>query len=197
MIIPRKTLCFILCVLLSTTLLGTSLSTSPKNCKKHPIFCHAVKLQPNLTPKKAMILSNLLVRYSKKHQLDPWRSLAIAMQESSLRYYKRYQKVIVPHPRCKNKEACKRYRTIKALSDVGLFQLHASTVEQYRLDTAKLLVDLEYMVSTHFIVLLDKIKQCQHLGSEAWSCYHSKTPVLRKRYIKKVNRFYPNARIIK
>ena len=48
--------------------------------------------------------------------------------------------------------------------------------------------DLEYMVSTHFMVLLDKIKQCQHLGNEAWSCYHSRTEVLRKRYIRKVNR---------
>jgi len=165
--------------------------TQKISCKKNPVYCHIIKLQPKANRQWAMKLSNHLVKYAKKHQLDPWRSLAIGMQESSLNKTKRYNTVIVPVITCNDKKICHTtFKVIKAISDVGLFQLHARTVQHYKFDTNRLTHDIEYMVKTHFIVLIDKIKQCRKLGPHAWSCYHSRTPVLRKRYIKRVNQFY-------
>lgn len=179
----------ILCLAITTGLNAQTLKKISRQCQQHPLYCHILKLQPKLEKKWAMRFSNLLVKYAKKSKLDPWRSLAIAMQESSLKFIKRRHTVIIPNTQCQRNQ-CPAYKTVKAISDVGLFQLHAATVDQYQLNPSRLLNDLEYMVSTHFMVLLDKIKQCQHLGNEAWSCYHSRTEVLRKRYIRKVNRFY-------
>ena len=160
-------------------------------CTKHPLYCRIITLQPKADKKWAMRLSNYLVRYAKKYQLDPWRSLAIAMQESSLLSTKRYSTVMVPILNCSSRRDCNTvYKIINAISDIGIFQLHANTVKQYNFTPSRLEHDLEYMVKTHFIVLKDKIKQCKKYGVEAWSCYHSKTPVLRKRYIRHVNRYY-------
>lgn len=169
----------------------TFASKKAVNCKKNPLYCHIIKLQPNMNKSLAMRLSNHLFRYAKQHQLDPWRSLAIAMQESSLRKTKRHSTVIVPVLKCNTQGRCQEtLKTIRGISDLGLFQLHADTIKHYQFDADKLTKDIDYMVKTHFIVLIDKIKQCKRLGPQAWSCYHSKTPVLRKRYIQKVNRYY-------
>ena len=180
-----------LSVAITTSLYARSITTPSPQCQRHPLYWHILKLQPKVEKKWAMQFSNLLVKYAKKNKLDPWRSLAIAMQESSLQFFKRQHTVIIPNKQCQHNR-CSDYKIIKAISDVGLFQLHAATVNQYQLSPSRLLNDLEYMVSTHFMVLLDKIKQCQHLGNEAWSFYHSRTEVLRKRYSRKVNRFYGN-----
>ena len=137
-----------------------------------------------------MKLSNLLVKYGQQHQLDPWRSLAIAMQESSLIYTKRHQTVMIPIKKCHKGYCHHSLKSVKAISDVGIFQLHVKTVTHYKFNALRLLDDLEYMVVSHYQVLVDKIKQCQHLGKNAWSCYHSRSPVLRKLYVNKVNRYY-------
>ena len=186
-----KTLFFL--TLFLTPVIGQAnlLSTTPQNCKKNPLFCHILKLQPRVDKPWAMKFSNLLSKYGKKHKLDPWRSLAIAMQESSLHYTKRYHTVVVPEHNCQSRSTKPKYKIVRALSDFGYFQLHASTVKQYKLSPERLLNDLDYMVKTHFLVLKDKIKMCKRLGDDAWSCYHSRTPVLRKRYIQKVGQYYP------
>ena len=181
-------------ILLTSALLLPNLCTSrPQqiNCKRNPIYCQIMKFRPKANPSWAFTLSNDLVKYGRQYHLDPWRSLAIAMQESSLAKTRRYSTVLVPTQECNVAHQCFiKLTTIKAVSDVGLFQLHASTVQHYGFDATKVSDNLDYMVKTHYQVLADKIKLCQKLGNVAWSCYHSKTTVLRKKYIQQVNRYY-------
>ena len=47
-----------------------------------------------------MDLSNLLIRHGRKSKHDPWLSLAIAKQESSLRKNQRTQRVLVAKQIC-------------------------------------------------------------------------------------------------
>lgn len=138
-----------------------------------------------------MKLSNKLAKYGKQYKQDPYRSLAIAMQESSLKMINRKDQVIVFKKHCKAAGTCtKSYKVIDGVTDVGLFQFHVKTILAYKLDPIRLQTDLDYSVSTHFKVLSDKLKQCKSLKQYAWSCYHSKTPTLRKHYAKKVNHYY-------
>ena len=36
------------------------------DCQKHPIYCHIKKVKPTMSNKKAMRISNLFYKYSKK-----------------------------------------------------------------------------------------------------------------------------------
>ena len=178
----------IACLLSPLCCLG---QTKKISCKRNPIYCQIIKFRPSANKQWAFKLSNYLVRYGKQYKLDPWRSLAIAMQESSLRNINRYTTVLVPTNQCQNNHQCsKKLTVLRAVSDVGLFQLHASTIRNYTFDAEKIADDLRYMVKTHYIVLAKKTKLCKQLGHDAWSCYHSRTKVLRQGYIKKVNRYY-------
>ena len=178
----------ITCLLTPLCCLG---QTKVINCKRNPLYCQIIKFRPNANKQWALQLSNYLVQYGKQYKLDPWRSLAIAMQESSLKNAKRYTTVLVPTKECQKNQPCLiKLTTLKAVSDVGLFQLHASTIRNYSLDAIKVADNLEYMVETHYMVLAEKIKLCNNLGKDAWSCYHSRTKLLRKSYMKKVNRYY-------
>jgi hypothetical protein len=123
-------------------------------------------LQPQGDPRVLELLAALLSYHSVLDgDLDINLTIAIGMQESSL-------------------------RMISTKKDYGLFQIHHNTAKAYGLNIKRLKTDLYYNFRAHSRILKDKIKECHAAyGKLAWSCYHSKTPKYRLRYIEGVRRW--------
>lgn len=162
-------------------LLFISLNVFALDCKTHPVYCHIKRISPNIETKKAIELSNLFYKYSKQFKLNPHISVAIAMQESSLKNRNRYEYGA--------EFLAENVRLTRVATDIGLFQIHINTAKYYKIDIFKLKNDLDYAFYWHFKILSDKIKQCSRLGKDAWTCYHSKTPKFRKIYKQKVEKY--------
>lgn len=148
--------------------------------EKHPLYCTIVELKPSINKSFAFRMSNLIYRYSRIYKTDPYRTIAIIMQESGFRNIHVPGSVYVP----------KDDITIEGLKDLGLYQMNVSTIQHYGFDPAKIIEDLEYATECHFKILKRKIKLCKNLGKDSWTCYHSKTPFYRENYKKLVNRYY-------
>lgn len=162
------------------------------NCKIHKLFCTIVGLNPSLDKAFAMKLSNAVYKASKRHGTDPYRSIAIAMQESSLRMVNRTSKEVKTNKRCDEYETCRvTVTTTTAITDVGIFQFNTATVKKLSLDMKRLLTDVNYAANQHVMFLVKKIQMCKKIYPKtAWACYHSATPEYHKKYIKAVNRYY-------
>lgn len=160
------------------------------DCERHPIYCHIKRVKPSMNNKKAMRLSNLMYKYARKYKIkNAIRSVAIAMQETNLRNINRSQTVIIFETKCGDDSSMtliwpciETFKYVKGYSDISLFQFHALTIKHYKLDPVKLKNNLEYAVEKHFMIMKDKLKLCKYLEEDAWTCYHSTTPKLRKRY---------------
>ena len=161
------------------------------NCDTHKIYCNIVEVNPKVDKTFAMTLSNNLYKYSKRYGTDPLISVAIAMQESSIRNVMRRDAVYV-------KEDGSIH---KGISDIGVFQIHVNTVENFRrdhgwdIDIDRLIVDVDYQVYWHIRLLKHKVNTCKKLRSKLkvkkgneWSCYHSYTFSKRKKYLNDVSR---------
>lgn len=149
-------------------------------CRNHPIFCRIVNLKPTIDKEFAMTLSNLIHKYSNKYGTDPLITVAIAMQESSLRNVNRYGTVY------------KSGKYIKGITDVGIYQFHVNTIRNEGLNADKLAEDLDYATEQHVKLLKKKMKLCRWLDiplEESWSCYHSATEKHRLKYVNLVKRY--------
>lgn len=172
-----------LCILL----FSFGVDAKPIDCEKHPIYCKVKSLKPKMSHKRAMHLSNLMYKSARKYKVkDVLRSVAIAMQETTLRNINRQQTIIVFY--FENK--VEKFKYVRGSSDIGTFQFHANTIKRYNMDAVKLKNNIEYSVDQHFLLMSKKLKYCKHLGKDAWTCYHSRTPVFRKRYKEDVERYY-------
>lgn len=160
------------------------------DCSKHKIYCKIKSLRPNIDKEWAMKFSNIIYVKAKKYGQDPMRSIAIAMQESSLRQINRKQKIIVMKEICKDGVCSHEYETVTGLTDLSIWQFHIDTAAAYDMDFGRLQEDLEYATDFHFRLMRDKVKRCDDLGDDAWTCYHSRTEELRTHYKKLVDRFY-------
>lgn len=147
---------------------------------QHPIYSKIVKLKPNIDKKYAMYLSNLIHKYAKKYNQNPFISVAIAMQESGIRNISRSQSVVLLNNPIK---------IVKGYSDICLFQIHVNTAVNYNIDILKLSKSLDYCVEQHFRIMRHKRKICKHLAKDSWSCYHSMTRSNRLYYKKLVERY--------
>lgn len=155
------------------------------DCSIHRIYCRITELQPNIDLNFAFHLSNLIFQEARKYNKDPMISVAIAMQESSLNNINRVEWV-----------SDDKGNIIRGYSDIGIFQIHAMTAKEFNLDANRLMHDVQYQVQSHFKILKRKVSVCSQKrerlkvepGTE-WSCYHSYTPEIRKRYKKLVERY--------
>ena len=174
----------IIIAIISMFLLISLVEAKDINCDKHQIYCHIKRLKPKMTYEKAMELSNVFYKSAKKYEVsNPIRSVAIAMQETSFNLHKsRSQNVIV------FSEDMSDYKIVRGYSDICMFQFHVDTIVNEKLDPIRLKTDSDYCIEQHFKLLKKKMKVCQHLKEEAWTCYHSKTYKLRKRYKEDVER---------
>ena len=137
------------------------------------------RLQPRVEPGFASDLSKYIQEFSQKYGTDPYRSIAIAMQESSLRDISRRETVIN-----KNGEVKSGY------TDIGVWQFHSLTIKYFKLSVPRLLTDLRYATEQHVLLLSIKLRECAVRGKDAWGCYHSRTPKYFNKYVKQVNRYY-------
>jgi hypothetical protein len=157
------------------------------------LYSRVLELRPDIDETWALRFAYLLQIYTSRYDLDPYRAIAIAMQESSLREVHRKTTVIKYQKTCeKNSTECKNVAIIsEKYSDFGIFQFHVRTIDAYGYDLEKLKNhDLEYAVMRYCQLMQEKLRICRNLGETAWTCYHSTTPKLRKNYEKLVNRYY-------
>ena len=173
---------YILCIIVFLTLLLAPSIGQSANCSKHPIYCHMLRVKPSIDKRFAMRLSNYIARYSKKHRTDPHVSVAIAMQESSLRNVMR-----------KGVVSDEMGNLTYGLTDIGIFQLHVKTIQHFNINFERLLVDMEYQVKWHVLILKHKIKVCKKRLKKkeqaTWACYHSYSRTRRARYQTDVERY--------
>jgi len=181
----------ILTILLSGVALTGSAFAGSVDCSRHKVYCAIKKLRPTANSAWAMKLSNIIYKEAKKIGIDPKLSVAIAMQETSLRHINRKQKIIVEKEVCDlgGKPCMIVHEIVSGYSDLGLYQFHVNTIIHYKIDINQL-DDLEYATKMHFKILADKLKMCKKHGDQAWTCYHSKTERLRNRYYEDVIRYY-------
>lgn len=138
--------------------------------KELAIARQILKNNPKVDKKLASKLSAFIHKYALVYKADPFRAVAVAMQESG------YKNAV-------NKNTNKT-------RDLGVFQINTKTAKDYKFDTYRLVSDPEYAVKAYFTVMSDKTRMCSKLKKDAWTCYHSKNPVFRKQYKKLVNRYY-------
>jgi len=160
-----------LLILSNACQIAYSKSNSTNDCERHPVKCAIKTLQPSIGNGESYLLSNLIVKYSKKHNVDPYRIVAIAMQESSLKNVNKISKEGI-------------------ITDVGLFQFHIGTIDMFKLDVRRLQDDVAYAVERACWLLSLKLKECSSLGKDAWACYHSSSTKHRLKYQELVNKHY-------
>lgn len=148
-----------------------SFKVSAQTLDKHPLRTALQTLQPKLNNEEALILSNLIYKYSIKYNVDPYRVIAIGMQESGLKNIDRLSKNGI-------------------ITDIGIFQFNVGTIDIYKLDSRRLKDDISYAVEKACWLLSKKLKDCQHLGKDAWGCFHSRSDKHRLKYHKMVDKYY-------
>ena len=166
-------------IIVSVLFLYTVLSVAEAkevDCEKHSIYCNIIDKNPKISKKRAMQLSNIIYKYSKKYNQNPHISVAVGMQETRLRNIHRKQNVIVFG------EDGKSWEVVRGISDVCMFQFHVDTIIAHELDPIKLKDDIEYCIEQHFILMRQKRKICSHLGKDSWTCYHSVNKIPREYY---------------
>lgn len=157
------------------------------DCEKHPIYCHIKAVAPWLKYNKAMELSNKFYKYSKRYGTDPHVSVAIARQESTFNQNNHRKQGIIQFF-----DNDKKWRYVEGYSDICMFQFHVDTIINEEMSPIQLKTDNGYCIEQHFKLLAKKMRVCKKLGvpkKESWSCYHSYTPRLRKRYFEDVSRY--------
>jgi hypothetical protein len=139
-----------------------------------------MRTYPSMDKQKAMQLSNKISSATKKAGLSTKVATAIARQESNYQMVDSCKQVLIEGTE----------QLVRGCTDLGMFQIHIGTAQQYGLDLLLLSIDLEYNLKAYITVMKDKIKQCQHLGDTAWTCYHSTTEKYRVQYYHLVSRWF-------
>jgi len=159
-------------------------------CERNPIYCKIMELQPRMNKSEAMKLSNLIAKAAKKHGVDPMVSVAILNQENNFRDKHTWQITKKIKNKCGEDSCTQTITETKEVFDMTIAQINVKTAADYNFDLVRLFEhDTEYAIDCHFTILKDKIRMCADLGDEAWSCYHSKTPVYREKYVELVSRY--------
>lgn len=195
-----KTKSHILLLLVGFLITTNCFSEPVIDCKIHKLYCAMVELQPAIDKDWAFKFSDILYTTSKRYRTNPYRTIAMMMQESSLLGRQRTETGYIFTEVCMKTEdstddddllQCEEVaEKVTIYTDVGWFQFHWDTIERMRLDPVRLKNDLIYATEWHIRLLRIKMDRCRHLGKEAWSCYHSATEKYRKAYIKKVEPYY-------
>lgn len=159
------------------------------NAQEFDLYSKIKSLRPTMPANAAYSLSKLIHKYAKKHNGNAKLAIAIAMQETSLRQKNRTQNVIEFKKTCNGDSCVESWQVIKGSTDICMFQFHVNTIVYYQINPIKLKNDLNYCIDWHFKLMEIKKKVCKKLGNDAWTCYHSKKPSLRKQYKKLVERY--------
>ena len=167
------------------------------NCKTHKIYCSLVELNPIIDKEFAFEISNIIYKYAEKYKdlyggdadKAAQRSIAIAMQETSLRAINKKQRGVIFNVTCLEHSCTESVVVVEVATDIGFWQFHIGTALRYNMDLLRLRNDAEYATEQHYRLMKEKMKMCNSRKAP-WACYHSMTPEYKDRYEKKVNRHY-------
>lgn len=177
-------------IIIAVAALWAAPAFSKTNCNIHKIYCKIVELQPRIDKDFAMKVSNMIHKNASRYGLDPMLSVAILNQESSFRNINTFRIEKTVTQSCDESTCVKKVIEEHEVVDMGIAQINITTALDFDLDIERLFkLDTAYAIDAHFIILNAKIEMCDHLGDEAWSCYHSATPKHRLKYVKMVSRF--------
>lgn len=123
------------------------------------VMAMLLHMQPEIVEQDAHTIAAILATQSP----DPCLTIAIGMQESTL--------TNVEGP----------------TNDYGYFQLTHHAMAGHTKE--EVMADAGLQTVLHLAHLEEKRKQCKHLDSEWWTCYHSKTPEFRLKYRDMVNKY--------
>jgi len=158
------------------------------NLEKNPIYGKIIKNKPSINKKYAMKLSNIIYKMSRKYKGDPILAVAIATQETGLKNKHRKQNVLQFFNKCNEKKCVEKWKVVRGISDVCMFQFHVNTIINYNIDPIKLKNNIEYCVEWHFKLMNIKKKLCKNMD-KPWGCYHSRNKRLQNIYINFVERY--------
>jgi hypothetical protein len=159
-------------------LLFFSTSSWCYDVSKNPIFHAIVTLNKKIDKKDALEYSNIIYKYSKNYQIDPFLVVAISRQESYLNLNSVRQ---VEHSGIYfDKQSNKFIKKIE-LTDFCMMQINKSNVIAKKLDPDKLLNDPDYCIHEG-MKILSYFKKLY--GSETfwWTRYNSPTDKHREIY---------------
>lgn len=177
-------------LLLMTVILYSAKLSAKVDCDTHKLYCKIKTLRPNMSYQKAMKLSNILYKKAKKYKGDANLAIAIGMQETGLKERNRRQNVIQFDKQClENGQCIESWKIERGVTDICMFQFHVDTIVRHNMDPIRLKNDITYCADWHFRLMKRKKRICKHLGKDSWTCYHSKTKVLRTHYKKLVERY--------
>lgn len=164
------------------------------SCARNPIFCRIVSLQPDIDNRFAFDLSNYIYIYSKKFKTNPYISVAIAMQESSIQNIDRKDFITTDYG-----------YVVYDIADIGVFQINIKTIRNLKkigwyINIPRFIKDIRYQTYWHIRLLKRKMDICANNryklmvapGNE-WSCYHSFNYANRIDYYVHVHQFLPDS----
>ena len=179
------------------------------NCDKHPIFCQIKKNSPRFNNKKAMHISNVISKVSRKHKLPTRIFVGILAQESGYKLSAQgCHKGLMASDR--KQSSCDipliqgtmldfEYKTcldslkpkvVRICSDFGIGQIYYKTAKGFGFDIELLTTDLEYSIDAAAQVLADFKKRYSAREVDWWTRYNARSPIKRKIYKTLVKRYF-------
>lgn len=167
------------------------------SCSKHPIYCQIKKNSPRINKKKAMHLSNVIHKVSRKYSLPTRIFVGILAQESGYKLeakgcHKGLVKEVVEtetrlpmtiHPTVE-------YKEVKVCADFGIGQIYYKTAKGFGFDLNKLTTDLDYSIEAAAQVLADFKKRYSAREVDWWTRYNARSRIKRKIYKQLVERYF-------
>lgn len=149
------------------------------DCAKHPIFCQIKKNKPSIKNRYAMKLSNVIYKAAKKYKISSKVYTAILKQESNYTLSaKGCSKGLMEVKNPKKKGVT--FVEVKTCNDFGMSQVNYRTAKRYKIDTMKLIVNLDYSVMSGAKILAG-FKRYGKKDKNWWTRYNCGTRSTTKR----------------
>lgn len=180
------------------TLMTADASAKGINCSKHPIYCQIKKNRPRINKKKAMHLSNVIYKISRKHRLPTRIFVGILAQESGYKLEARgCHRGLVKNKIVTNQSAVMtiappkpEYTEVKVCADFGIGQIYYRTAKGFGFDLRLLTTDLNYSINAAATVLADFQKRYSAREVDWWTRYNARSRIKRKIYKQLVERYF-------
>lgn len=182
-----------LCVMFIVALILIA-NAQAADCTNHPIFCQIkenlskersekgfIKIKLNMSDKEIMELSNIIYKYSRKHDIPANLYTAMLRQESTYKLAARGCRWGLDED----------FNKVRTCIDFGMSMINLKTAENFNFDIKRLTTDLEYSVECGAIVLADFKKRYFHKEEFWWTRYNASTSYKRKIYRNLVEDWLP------
>lgn len=174
-------------VFLLVALILSSSSLFSVDCNIHKIYCQIVRNKPDIDEDYAMELSNIIYTITKKYDIDSRIYTAILAQESM---YNLEALNCVTGLKYTEAEGLYYFKNSTVCTDIGISQIHYSTIKKYNFDAEKLTTNLTYSVEAGIKVLSKFKKKYGDKEKDYWTRYNSSNESQREKYRNLVSRYF-------